>query len=472
MKLPLDIFSGVDGEGDLSSSVTNMYLVVEGDKRYLRSIEGNTSYHNTGLDGLISRCIYKASDGSLYFARGTYVFVSKVITGIRTQFKIATIGNSYNPIEMADNGSDVVFCDGISLYRHSIGSYTVAEIIEADDIKNPKHVGFLNGRLITNVTSGVLEERGRIFWSDIYDASTWSALSYANAEGNNDPLISFKIVNGNIWMLGSESIECWTGTDSDNLPFSRVSNTMNNIGISAEYSAQVIEDRCYFIGSGKSGEAGVYRTSGYSIEKISTPTISKYLKDNDYTNAKCYSYNYNGHTFYLINLPDAKSLCYCIENGAWHFRSSIDSQYKEIGYQLNNHEFYDGMVLAFYGNTGEIVEISDAYYRDYNDLEIVKEVESKSVRNDGESFIVKKLSLLMDTGLVQYESDNDSLVFMEYSHDGGYTWSNKSSYNIGRTGQYAKDISWRTLGLCPEFSTRFTTSVDSKVVIYGANIDI
>ena len=63
-------------------------------------------------------------------------------------------------------------------------------------------------------------------------------------------------------------------------------------------------------------------------------------------------------------------------------------------------------------------------------------------------------------------------VGLEWSDDGGHTWSNKHMMSIGSTGEYMKRSIWRRLGRSRERIFRLTFTMPVKAVVLGAYAEI
>jgi len=65
----------------------------------------------------------------------------------------------------------------------------------------------------------------------------------------------------------------------------------------------------------------------------------------------------------------------------------------------------------------------------------------------------------------------DPQAVLEWSDDGGHTWSNEHWTSIGQIGEYKNRARWRRLGRSRERIYRVTISDDVKTVIIGAHLE-
>lgn len=68
--------------------------------------------------------------------------------------------------------------------------------------------------------------------------------------------------------------------------------------------------------------------------------------------------------------------------------------------------------------------------------------------------------------------DSDPQVGLDWSNDGGHTWSNRYYVSIGKTGEYTKRSIWRRLGRSRDRIFRITFSEPVKFVFIAAYADV
>jgi hypothetical protein len=66
----------------------------------------------------------------------------------------------------------------------------------------------------------------------------------------------------------------------------------------------------------------------------------------------------------------------------------------------------------------------------------------------------------------------DPQAMLEWSDDGGHTWSNEHWASIGKMGEYRKRVKWRRLGRSRDRVFRLTITDPVKVVIIGATAEV
>lgn len=68
--------------------------------------------------------------------------------------------------------------------------------------------------------------------------------------------------------------------------------------------------------------------------------------------------------------------------------------------------------------------------------------------------------------------DRGAEVMLQISKDGGHTFGNELWQELGKSGEYRKQLSWRRLGVSRDFAFRVRVSDPAKVVLINAALDV
>jgi len=63
-------------------------------------------------------------------------------------------------------------------------------------------------------------------------------------------------------------------------------------------------------------------------------------------------------------------------------------------------------------------------------------------------------------------------TMLQWSDDGGFTWSNEYWVNVGRVGQFYKKVNWHRLGSSSDRVFRVTVTSPVKWIFVGASIEV
>lgn len=67
---------------------------------------------------------------------------------------------------------------------------------------------------------------------------------------------------------------------------------------------------------------------------------------------------------------------------------------------------------------------------------------------------------------------SDPQAMLQWSDDGGFTWSNEMWAPIGQMGERKRRVRWRRLGKSRDRVFKVTITDPVKVVIVGASVDV
>ncbi len=425
---------------------------------------------NTGISGVspTSGCrgMHYASNNILYVVYGG-ALIKYLPNGLSVKI-LSLSENSGTRVSMADNGTDLVLVDGaflktVRLSDDIVGTPTV-------DFVNPTEVVFLGRRLV------VINESNKFWWSDIDDASTWDALSVASAETNPDNILAIAVKDGELWLMGERSYEVRRVDSDPNNPYSLVGGSANQVGVGAKYSLTSIADNVFWLGSSVAGQNQVFMSNGYSEQRISNHALEWELDKYKANTSSAFgvSYQQEGHTFYYLTIPQAdKTFGFDLATGMWHERSTRDAL-KNIFHQwaVTHCAFAYGRILCGNGEVPKLLELSLDKYDEWDGRPIVKLHQSPVYFTDYKQLYHNIFEVDIETGVgLQTGQGSKPEIMMQYSDDGGHTWSSERWTSLGNIGKYRTRAIWRRLGRSRERVYRVLVSDPVKVVMIGAKLD-
>jgi len=166
---------------------------------------------------------------------------------------------SYSPTVpvICCNDSSRVFMAGGGKINYVSNVGIVTELADTDAPSTVSHVAFLDGYILA--ISG-----SKLYWSDIPTDTSWSALSFATAEGNPDSIVAMVVLQRQIYLIGTVSTEIWENDGSS--PFARIPGGMLEVGCVAPYSVVRLDSSLIWLGHNRY----FVRFEGRSVEKISS----------------------------------------------------------------------------------------------------------------------------------------------------------------------------------------------------------
>ena len=414
----------------------------------------------------VCRGMYYASNNILYVVYGG-ALIKYLPNGLSVKI-LSLSENSGTRVSMADNGIHLALVDGAFLKIIRLEDDIVAT--PTVDFTNPTEVVFLGRRLV------VINESNKFWWCGIDDATTWDALNVASAETNPDDILAMAVKDGELWLMGDRSYEVRRVDSDPNNPYSLVGGSANQIGVGAKYSLSSIADNVFWLGSSVAGQNQVFMSNGYSEQRISTHAIEWELDQYKANTSSAFGFSYQqeGHTFYILTIPQAdKTFAYDLATGMWHERSTRDAL-KNIFHKwaVTHCAFAYGRILCGNGEVPKLLELSLDKYDEWDGRPIVKLHQSPVYFTDGRILYHDRFYLDVETGVgLQLGQGSNPQVMMQYSDDGGHTWSSERWTTLGKIGKYKTRVVWRNNGRTRQRVYRVLVSDPVKVIMIGAGLD-
>ena len=452
------------------NDLQNFYPEVEdtGKSKSIKALIGCPGYRLVGTAyGLgNSRGLYATPTGRLF----QIVYNRLVeVTASETFIERGVLNTSSGMCGIADNGNQVLIVDGTYGYIYNLSTNSLTRITDAGFPASPTHCLFTDGYFLVNAGG-----TGQFYFLASYDGSSWNALDFATAEYSADTLQGIvKTSNGTIWMIGKQSLELWSNVGTADLPWRRVSGTVKEVGTVAPQSIATNGDQVFFLGNGASGYGSIYIGQGYDARKISTPAVEYQIKqlDGSIEDSVAFTYSDEGHAFYVISFTSELTLAYDITTGEWHTRGSLNTfTGQNIRQFAQGYAFFNGKHYVGSWANGNLYEMN----LDFNDDaggDIKRAIVTGHIHNENQ--LLKHLKFELDcekgAGLV---SGGEPKIMLQFSDDGGHTWSSEYWVGVGAIGEYRARAIWRRVGSSRDRVYRLTCSDPAKWIITNAYIEV
>jgi hypothetical protein len=406
-----------------------------------------------------------------YVVGGSTVYSVEAIYGTTTPtydtpVALGTIATSEGPVSLAQNGVEVIVVDGVLGWLAT--PTTLTQI--TDD-------GFPNG--VTRATSQdgyfiVCGDGTEQFYINETprNGAQWSGTDFASAEGAPDATITCISYQRELWLFGNESGEMWLDTGNPDFPFERSGNTFMERGCGAAASIAGMDNTVYWLGSSKDGAGIVFKAQGYTPVRISTHAVEKAIASyGDVSDAQAFCYEMEGHSFYALTFPTADhTWVYDASTGQWHewlWRNPVDNTLHR--HRANCHIFFNNEHLVGDWESGDVYALDFGTYTD-NTTPILRLRTTQTLSDGGARLFFEELFVDMETGVgLATGQGEDPLLMLEYSNDGGHTWSRIKTAKIGRVGEYGKRVKFGPTGNGRDRLWRLTMTDPVKFAVFGAN---
>jgi len=369
--------------------------------------------------------------------------------------------------------------------------------------------GFLDGWFVFN------QPNSQIFWVMDSTGTTIDPLYFASAEGSPDNLVTLIVDHREIWLFGVNSVEVWYDAGLPDFPMARIQGAFNEIGCLAAYSVAKLDNGLFWLGADARGNGIVYRSKGYSGERISTHAVEWQIQQYaQLSDAVGYTYQQDGHSFYVLNFPTADTTwVYDVATGVWHERAGWENDAYTRTRGNCQMNFNNEIVIGDY-RTGELYAYDLNVYSEAGTRQ--KWLRSWRALPTGQNDLNRTAqhSLQLDcqagVGLSGYSQEevNDIIyiydrahdyildragsplkirdyasytitqganpqVMLRWSDDGGHTWSNEHWKSMGPIGQTGYRTIWRRLGMTMKLRDRvyeISGTDPVKIAIMGAEL--
>jgi len=403
-------------------------------------------------------------DGVPYFVNGSTLY-SVASTGVATSRGTIQAGGR---VSMADNGQYLVIVvpGGPSyVYDNSAATLTV---ISDTDFRAASSVAFKDGYFVFSAFDGSV-----FFISALNDPLTYNALDFGAAEISPDDIVSVHVNHNELFVIGETTTELFQNIGGADFPFQRISGANIQKGSHARFGVVEYDNTFLFIGGGLNERTAIWRVSGSSSAvKISTAAIDQAIQEftaDEISGAFAWTYSERGSFFAGFTFEGAspsKTFVYDVTSSAlsgkpvWHERQSgvVDGRWR-----VNSIVRAYGKLLVGDMSTATIGEIDRDTFTEYGEA-IMRQRSSQPFFAEGLPVFSGELALTMESGVgLNTGQGSDPQIRLDWSDDGGRTFSSEFFRSYGGVGKYEVVPTWRRLGRFPQQRVlRFTTTEPVK----------
>jgi hypothetical protein len=410
------------------------------------------------------RGTYRTSTGVLFAVGGTKLYR---ISSLWVATEIGTLLTSDGFVSMADNGTTLFLVDGTNGYTHTLSGDTLAQVTDPDWM-SAVQVLFQDGYFIF-----VKADSQQFFISGLNDV-TIDALDIASSEAQPDLVVAAISDHRDLWLFNENSIEVFYNSGDADFPFQRMQGAFIEHGCAARFSVAKMNNTVFWLGKDDKGQGIVYMAQGYQPRRISTHAVEFAIQGyGDISDAIGYTYQQNGHFFYVLNFTGANTTwVYDSATNLWHERG-YNNDGALTRHRANYHTFvYNTHVVGDYEN-GKLYKLDPTVYTDDGEeivrMRIAPHLTSGLTRVFYPSF---QLDIESGVGIDGSGQGTDPQAMLVWSDDGGHTWSNEKWTTLGAIGQTKLRAVWRRLGSSRDRIFKIVISDPVKVTMIGAELEV
>lgn len=213
----------------------------------------------------------------------------------------------------------------------------------------------------------VMTTDGRIYTCNNGDVTGWNALDYISS--NSQPDLGTGITSHLNYIVAFNQWSTQVFYDTGNAtasPLSVNASANMEIGCANGNSITKFEQTVAWVGQSNTAGKGVYLLEGLAPVKVSNQFIDKYLDADGVANCIAFGLKYNGHSWYVLTLPDTNiTLVFDLNEKIWTFWTSVYNNVEQyfVG------DFFTSLAGITYiqdRHDGELYKLDDATYTDSN----------------------------------------------------------------------------------------------------------
>lgn len=425
--------------------------ISEGDKAELFSIMAIPGINELAdIDVLPVRGLHRM--GSVLYA-----VIGSTLYSIDVAWNETALGTIVGdgPVRMFDNGTQLAIIGGQTGYVYSAAVLSI-----------PVNMPLVtDGTYIDGYGVWTVANTDQFIISAIDDFTSIDPLDVATVEGSPDPLAGVVNDHRELLFFGAENVgstpstEIWTNTGNADFPFERQGNAFLERGCIDKDSIVKIDNAALFVGDDRI----VYRLDGYTPTRISTHAVEKTLSTASWFRA--FTHSLEGHKFYILN-TDLGCWAFDVATGAWAERKSLGIDYYRIGYATTAY----GSTIFGDNQTGKIYGVSfDVSAENFATIPVT--IELPPLGNGVDRRTLYALEVFCETGVGTVDI-TDPKIIMQYSRDGGRTWSNEMWRTLGAIGAYETRAVWRVNVEFRQLQIRFTLADSVRRAVIGYHADV
>jgi hypothetical protein len=287
---------------------------------------------------------------------------------------------------------------------------------------------------------------GRVFYSAVND-DEFEALDFFTCEGDPDGLKRVFKYRNELYCFGFKTIEVRkpNAADSDN-PFVRISGADIPVGLIAKHAVTELAGSLYWVDQ----DLIVRRmAAGYNAEAISNhgvqDALQEYLRGgNSALEIRLWGAVYGSHQFLVVWTPDF-AWVFDASMNHWHERKT----YTRDTWQARLHAYCFGKNIVTSDIGGNLYELSEQAFTDADDP-IVMECITPPIANFPYGAKIPAIDLDVECGTAADSSassaDQEPMVMLSISKDGGKTFGAERWRSLGTRGQYRRQVRWTRNG--------------------------
>ena len=298
-----------------------------------------------------------------------------------------------------------------------------------------------------------------------------SITSTGSAESTPDNLLRPYAFNQWVYMFGERTIEPFYDKGTGSPPLARIDNAIMQKGLGGFYTIANTDQAMYFLAD----DSNVYQIIQSQLTKISPSSIVNSIKSSNKDTATAYTISQNGIDYYILWFASGLTYAYAEQLGEWF---NLSSGVDDAPYLASSYARVYGLDVCADYRTADLVTLS---MDDYDDLgETIQRVRVLPPFTSidaglpyGKRLLMSKIKFALQTGVgIVTGQGSDPQIMVQYSLDGGETWSTERWIEIGRMGKYLINAEYWEMVSFYEITFKITVSDPVFCSLHTASIEV
>jgi hypothetical protein len=218
-----------------------------------------------------------------------------------------------------------------------------------------------------------------------------------------------------------------------------------------------------------------YKAAGYAPVRCSTHALEYALEGYSVvSDAVAFCYSQEGHAFYVVSFPTAGATwVFDAATGQWAERESRDDEGRSLGrWRVGSYAKAYGLhVVGDYASNA--LYLLDLDIGTEAGIPIRRLAVSPPIAAAGSRLTMSRFELEVETGVGRTTGQGSAPeAMLQWSDDGGRSWSNERWSSMGAVGVYRRRCRWYRLGQFRERYFRLSISDPVKVAVIGASAEM
>jgi hypothetical protein len=361
-------------------------------------------------------------------------------------------------VSFADNGASLVIVSGNSAYVHdgtSLSSLTLTF--------TPVQVDYLNQQFI------MLADNNRVYISNV-GSTIFGATNFFEPESSSDDAVAVVVFNQFVMNFGADTIEPWENTGVGTPPFERMNGAIiEDAGALNKNSIAVTKDALYFLGA----NSLPYRMQSFQAKKLTEQNhgIAELFRSYNKSGAYVRSILAEGQDIIAFSFPaDNKTWCFSETTGLWF--ELTDNVNDSLWIGRTGSFLFDKQLVGDRSN-GNIYELDPDTYQDNSvtkDRErTFRPITGALTSTPRENMQLRSMRFAVETGIGV--TDTSPQMMVQYSFDGGRSYSNERSLPLGEQGDFINTVNDYRNQKFTDLTVKIRYTENTRFSLYSSSLD-